>query len=105
MRVRFGVSSFKNKKASRFAFFQFLQNNKAPSISATVPSSKFQPSSTSSSYLLSLFLFLHHFIFKLMAEEKKAGVWPTVKPFVNGGASGMLATCVIQPIDMIKVLH
>ncbi|GAY57536.1 hypothetical protein CUMW_180220, partial [Citrus unshiu] len=43
---------------------------------------------------------------KKMGEEKKpqsAGVWPTVKPFVNGGASGMLATCVIQPIDMIKV--
>ncbi|GMH08235.1 hypothetical protein Nepgr_010075 [Nepenthes gracilis] len=41
-----------------------------------------------------------------MSEEKKAkpaGVWPAVKPFVNGGASGMLATCVIQPIDMIKV--
>lgn len=45
-----------------------------------------------------------------MGEEKPktsppAGVWPTIKPFVNGGASGMLATCVIQPIDMIKVLH
>jgi len=43
-----------------------------------------------------------------MGDEKKpkpAGVWPTVKPFVNGGASGMLATCVIQPIDMIKVKH
>ncbi|KAJ6702763.1 MITOCHONDRIAL DICARBOXYLATE CARRIER-RELATED, partial [Salix viminalis] len=41
-----------------------------------------------------------------MGGEKKPqslGVWPTVKPFVNGGASGMLATCVIQPIDMIKV--
>uniref|UniRef100_M4DU67 Uncharacterized protein n=1 Tax=Brassica campestris TaxID=3711 RepID=M4DU67_BRACM len=41
-----------------------------------------------------------------MAEEKKVapiGVWNTVKPFVNGGTSGMLATCVIQPIDMIKV--
>jgi solute carrier family 25 oxoglutarate transporter 11 len=43
-----------------------------------------------------------------MGDEKKpkpvaAGVWPTIKPFVNGGASGMLATCVIQPIDMIKV--
>ncbi|XP_021741216.1 mitochondrial dicarboxylate/tricarboxylate transporter DTC-like [Chenopodium quinoa] len=36
-------------------------------------------------------------------SAKPAGVWPTVKPFVNGGASGMLATCVIQPIDMIKV--
>lgn len=41
-----------------------------------------------------------------MGEEKPKtpAVWPTVKPFVNGGASGMLATCVIQPIDMIKVL-
>lgn len=44
-----------------------------------------------------------------MADAKQqqlkspVGVWPTVKPFVNGGASGMLATCVIQPIDMIKV--
>jgi len=33
------------------------------------------------------------------------GVWKTIKPFVNGGASGMLATCVIQPIDMVKVPH
>ncbi|KAM0037717.1 putative mitochondrial carrier domain superfamily [Helianthus debilis subsp. tardiflorus] len=31
------------------------------------------------------------------------GVWLTIKTFVNGGASGMLATCAIQPIDMIKV--
>ncbi|GAB4835108.1 hypothetical protein Ancab_000016 [Ancistrocladus abbreviatus] len=31
------------------------------------------------------------------------GVWSTMKPFVNGGVSGMLATSVIQPIDMIKV--
>ncbi|KAJ9555362.1 hypothetical protein OSB04_009976 [Centaurea solstitialis] len=45
-----------------------------------------------------------------MGEEKPkvvpipiGGVWPTVKPFANGGLSGMLATCVIQPIDMIKV--
>lgn len=29
--------------------------------------------------------------------------WKAVKPFVNGGASGMLATCIIQPIDMVKV--
>ena len=38
-------------------------------------------------------------------EEKKitSSVWNTTKPFVNGGASGMLATCVIQPIDMVKV--
>ncbi|KAK3012695.1 hypothetical protein RJ639_008258 [Escallonia herrerae] len=36
-------------------------------------------------------------------KAKPAGVWPTVKPFLNGGVSGMLATCIIQPIDMIKV--
>eukprot|EP00951_Prasinocladus_malaysianus_P016334 scaffold127225_cov43-Prasinocladus_malaysianus.AAC.1 len=30
-------------------------------------------------------------------------VWKAVKPFVNGGVSGMMATCVIQPIDMVKV--
>lgn len=30
-------------------------------------------------------------------------VWKAVKPFVNGGASGMMATCIIQPIDMVKV--
>ncbi|KAJ8644974.1 hypothetical protein MRB53_006722 [Persea americana] len=41
-----------------------------------------------------------------MGEEKakSAGVWTTVKPLVNAGASGMLATCVIQPVDMIKGL-
>ena len=41
-----------------------------------------------------------------MGDEKKAkpsGVWTAVKPFVNGGTSGMLATCVIQPVDMVKV--
>ena len=26
-----------------------------------------------------------------------------IKPFVNGGFSGMSATCIVQPIDMIKV--
>jgi hypothetical protein len=40
---------------------------------------------------------------QLQAAAATAGVWKTVKPFVNGGASGMLATCVIQPIDMVKV--
>lgn len=30
-------------------------------------------------------------------------VWKAVKPFVNGGLSGMGATCIIQPIDMVKV--
>lgn len=32
-----------------------------------------------------------------------SAVWGTVKPFVNGGLSGMAATCIIQPIDMVKV--
>lgn len=36
-------------------------------------------------------------------EVKPSGIWTTVKPFVNGGASGMLATCFIQPVDMVKV--
>lgn len=30
-------------------------------------------------------------------------VWNTVKPFFNGGLSGMMATSIIQPIDMVKV--
>lgn len=43
-----------------------------------------------------------------MATDTKAKpalspLWTTVKPFLNGGLSGMAATCVIQPIDMVKV--
>jgi len=30
-------------------------------------------------------------------------VWKAVKPFANGGVSGMIATCCIQPIDIVKV--
>mmetsp|Transcript_12350 Transcript_12350/g.40606 ORF Transcript_12350/g.40606 Transcript_12350/m.40606 type:complete len:291 (-) Transcript_12350:90-962(-) len=30
-------------------------------------------------------------------------VWKTIKPFANGGLSGMGATCLIQPIDIVKV--
>lgn len=30
-------------------------------------------------------------------------MWNTVKPFLNGGASGMVATCCIQPLDIVKV--
>jgi|TARA_B100000085_G_C18309211_1_gene417569 solute carrier family 25 oxoglutarate transporter 11 len=26
-------------------------------------------------------------------------VWKAVKPYMNGGLSGMGATCVIQPLD------
>ena len=34
---------------------------------------------------------------------KKGGVWPTIEPFVIGGLSGCIATCFIQPVDMLKV--
>jgi solute carrier family 25 oxoglutarate transporter 11 len=27
----------------------------------------------------------------------------SIQPFVIGGVSGMFATCIIQPVDMIKV--
>ena len=27
----------------------------------------------------------------------------SIQPFVIGGFSGMFATCIIQPVDMIKV--
>eukprot|EP00894_Picocystis_sp_ML_P001633 jgi/Pico_ML_1/52150/g2908.t1 len=35
-----------------------------------------------------------------MAEST---VWNNVKPYINGGSSGMMATCCIQPLDMVKV--
>lgn len=40
-----------------------------------------------------------------LPEPKAAAktVWQQAKPFVNGGASGMLSTCLIQPVDMVKV--
>lgn len=36
-------------------------------------------------------------------EPSQSAVWKAAKPFVNGGLSGMMATCIIQPIDMVKV--
>ncbi|CAD7695527.1 unnamed protein product [Ostreobium quekettii] len=36
-------------------------------------------------------------------EPSQSFVWKAVKPFFNGGLSGMMATCIIQPIDMVKV--
>ncbi|KAI8608422.1 hypothetical protein BC830DRAFT_1174426, partial [Chytriomyces sp. MP71] len=30
-------------------------------------------------------------------------VWSVAQPFVLGGASGMIATAIIQPVDMVKV--
>ncbi|KAJ1565893.1 hypothetical protein HK096_007654, partial [Nowakowskiella sp. JEL0078] len=41
-----------------------------------------------------------------MSDTKKSSslsVWATLKPFVFGGVSGMTATAIIQPIDMVKV--
>ena len=37
------------------------------------------------------------------AVEGTSSLWRGIKPFVNGGTSGMMATCIIQPIDMVKV--
>ncbi|KXZ55742.1 hypothetical protein GPECTOR_2g1292 [Gonium pectorale] len=36
-------------------------------------------------------------------QGQPPAAWKAAKPFVNGGLSGMLATCIIQPIDMVKV--
>lgn len=37
------------------------------------------------------------------AKPKKKTAWKTVEPFILGGLSGMFATCIIQPMDMVKV--
>jgi len=37
------------------------------------------------------------------AKAKGNPTWNYLEPFVFGGLSGMIATCVIQPIDMVKV--
>ena len=36
-------------------------------------------------------------------QQKPPAWWLAIKPYVNGGLSGMAATCIIQPIDMVKV--
>lgn len=38
-----------------------------------------------------------------VAPKASRSVWDVIQPFVIGGSSGCLATCVVQPIDMIKV--
>jgi solute carrier family 25 oxoglutarate transporter 11 len=40
---------------------------------------------------------------KMSKQQELNPVWKSAKPFVNGGLSGMMATCLIQPIDMVKV--
>lgn len=37
------------------------------------------------------------------AAPKPPAAWLAVKPYFNGGLAGMGATCIIQPIDMVKV--
>ena len=37
------------------------------------------------------------------APAKKNGILQTIQPFAIGGMSGMASTCIIQPVDMIKV--
>ncbi|GFR47827.1 hypothetical protein Agub_g9605 [Astrephomene gubernaculifera] len=39
----------------------------------------------------------------MSSQSQPPAAWKAAKPFVNGGLSGMAATCIIQPIDMIKV--
>jgi len=36
-------------------------------------------------------------------SQEETGVWPSIRPFVFGGFSGMCATSVIQPVDTVKV--
>lgn len=37
-------------------------------------------------------------------KNSSAKFFDAIQPFWIGGLSGMMATCVIQPIDMIKVV-
>lgn len=38
-----------------------------------------------------------------LKRKELSPAWKATKPFLNGGLSGMAATCIIQPIDMVKV--
>ena len=38
-----------------------------------------------------------------MNKNSTPTLYQRLQPFMVGGLSGMMATCVIQPIDMIKV--
>lgn len=40
---------------------------------------------------------------RLQRKMSDNAAWKAAKPYVNGGLSGMMATSVIQPIDMVKV--
>lgn len=38
-----------------------------------------------------------------VAKSALGTIWTQLQPFVIGGGSGMVATCCIQPADMVKV--
>ena len=38
-----------------------------------------------------------------MSEAKKPNMGDMLKNFAIGGVAGMIATCFVQPIDMVKV--
>lgn len=40
---------------------------------------------------------------KNVDNSTQSKILDAIQPFIIGGLSGMLATCVIQPVDMIKV--
>ncbi|MCO5570248.1 hypothetical protein L7F22_023967 [Adiantum nelumboides] len=52
-----------------------------------------------------LLLGFDHLAFSMASSAKPqiSKAWATAKPFVNGGVFGMLATCVIQPVDIVKM--
>ncbi|KAE8656085.1 Mitochondrial dicarboxylate/tricarboxylate transporter DTC [Hibiscus syriacus] len=86
----YGCQGRKNPKPSFYCFIQlkasFYEKNEGKPLISPLPISLL------SSFLLSPSLFQYS---KEMADEKKAqssGVWPKVKPFVNGGASGSTGT-------------
>ena len=40
---------------------------------------------------------------KVPVKPKQKTAWDHAEPFVLGGLSGMFATAIIQPMDMVKV--
>eukprot|EP00741_Cyanophora_paradoxa_P019171 tig00021123_g18510.t1 len=41
--------------------------------------------------------------FEASAYPNALAVWKAARPYVLGGSSGMFATCIIQPVDLVKV--
>ena len=42
-------------------------------------------------------------VVKVPTAPKQKTAWDHAEPFVLGGLSGMFATAIIQPMDMVKV--